>query len=64
MAPGTTNTGMTASNGDIIQVFPVALRFNDAEQFCTDFGGHLASIRTDVRHSSSLQPLCFLLLLC
>lgn len=47
MAPGVTNTGMAASNGDIIQVFPVALRFDDAERFCTDFGGHLASIRTD-----------------
>ena len=47
MASSSANTGATASNGDTIQVFPLALRFDDAERFCTDFGGHLASIRND-----------------
>ena len=34
-------------NGDTLQVFPLALRFDDAERFCSDFGGHLASIHSE-----------------
>ena len=34
------NTGVTtASNGDTLTAFTLALRFDDAERFCTDFGG-------------------------
>ena len=37
------------SNGDKLQVFPFALKWDHAEQFCQDVGGHLASIRGQVR---------------
>jgi hypothetical protein len=37
--------GITLNNGDKLQVFPFALKFTQADQFCQEVGGNLASIR-------------------
>ena len=41
------SAAQVVQNGDTLQVFPLALRFDDAERFCSDFGGHLASIHSE-----------------
>ena len=49
------NIGAVTGNGDTITTFPLALRFDDAERFCTDFGGHLASIHNDADYAALTQ---------
>ena len=32
--------------GDTLGVYPMAMRWDDAEQLCVEMGGHLASLRS------------------
>ena len=44
--------GDCLSGADKIQVFPFALQFNEAEKFCVDMGGHLASIHDRAEYNT------------